>query len=296
MNEQSLETVTAGLMALARHASRWPRAAMRLFAGGIGLMVYTLVTRRRRVALTNLAIAFPALSPAQRRAIAKQHMHAFVISLIDRFKLWEGPVEQIEQMVRVSGWDHLETARQAGPVIVLAPHFLGLDAGGLYLSSKLPMVSVYAQQKSQRLTEAMTAGRGRFPDTSLVLRNEGLRAVLRHLKRGKVLYLLPDMDLGARDSVFVPFFGVEAATVTTVSRLAKMTGAQVLPTVTRLKGDIYEFEVFAPWTDLGSIEPEEAARRMNSFIEARVLEDPHQYLWTHRRYKTRPPGLAPVYR
>lgn len=296
MNEQSLEAASAGLMAVARYASRWPRSAMRLFAMGIALTVYGLVARRRSVALANLAIAFPSLSPKQRRAIARKHMHAFIISLIDRFSLWEGPVEDIERMVRVSGWSHLESARQAGPVIVLAPHFIGLDAGGLYLSSKLPMVSVYAQQKSQRLTEAMTAGRGRFPDTSLILRNEGLRAVLRHLKRGKVLYLLPDMDLGARDSVFVPFFGEDAATVTTVSRLARMTGAQVLPTVTRLKGDVYEFELFAPWTDLGLLQPEAAARRMNAFIEARVLEDPHQYLWTHRRYKTRPPGVPPVYR
>jgi len=196
----------------------------------------------------------------------------------------------------VSGWSHLEEARDAGPLIVLAPHFLGLDAGGLYLSSKMPVVSVYAQQKSQALTDAMTAGRGRFPDTSLVLRNEGLRAVLRHVKQGKVLYLLPDMDLGSRDAVFVPFFGLDAATVTTVSRLAKMTGAQVLPTVTRFQDDVYHLEIFEPWRDLSSLTSEAAAARMNAFIEARVREDPHQYLWTHRRYKTRPSGEPSVYR
>jgi len=296
MNEPSLEFATSLLIGLARTLSRWPRPAMCLLSGMIGRLVYVLVRRRRRIALTNLSIAFPDQSAAEREAIAKRHYKAFVISLIDRFALWEGPVKQLEHMVRVSGWTHLEEARAAGPLIVLAPHFLGLDAGGLYLSSKMPVVSVYAQQKSQALTDAMTAGRGRFPDTSLVLRNEGLRAVLRHVKQGKVLYLLPDMDLGSRDAVFVPFFGLDAATVTTVSRLARMTGAQVLPTVTRLQGDVYHLEIFEPWRDLSSLTAEAAAARMKAFIEARVREDPHQYLWTHRRYKTRPSGEPSVYR
>jgi len=296
MNETSLEFSTSLLIGLARTLSRWPRPAMCLLSGMIGRLVYVLVRRRRRIALTNLAIAFPDQSAAEREAIAKRHFKAFVISLIDRFALWEGPAKHLQHMVRVSGWSHLEEARDAGPLIVLAPHFLGLDAGGLYLSSKMPVVSVYAQQKSQALTDAMTAGRGRFPDTSLVLRNEGLRAVLRHVKQGKVLYLLPDMDLGSRDAVFVPFFGLDAATVTTVSRLAKMTGAQVLPTVTRLQDDVYHLEIFEPWRDLSSLTAEAAAARMNAFIEARVLEDPHQYLWTHRRYKTRPSGEPSVYR
>lgn len=296
MNETSLEFSTSLLIGLARTLSRWPRPAMCLLSGIIGRLVYVLVRRRRRIALTNLAIAFPDQSAAEREAIAKRHFKAFVISLIDRFALWEGPTKQLQHMVRVSGWSHLEEARDAGPLIVLAPHFLGLDAGGLYLSSKMPVVSVYAQQKSQALTDAMTAGRGRFPDTSLVLRNEGLRAVLRHVKQGKVLYLLPDMDLGSRDAVFVPFFGLDAATVTTVSRLAKMTGAQVLPTVTRLQDDVYHLEIFEPWRDLSSLTSEAAAARMNAFIEARVREDPHQYLWTHRRYKTRPSGEPSVYR
>ena len=296
MSEPSLEIATGALIGLARILSRRPRWLMLTVAKVLGLVVYTLVARRRRVALSNLAIAFPELTPAARQAIAKTHIKTFVVSLIDRFSLWEGPVQQIDQMVRVSGWSHLASAREAGPVIVLAPHFLGLDAGGLYLSSRLPVVSVYAQQKSQKLTDAMTSGRARFPHTSLVLRNEGLRAVLRHLKQGKVLYLLPDMDLGARDAVFVPFFGLDAATVTTLSRLARMTGAQVLPSVTRLQDDRYHFEIFPAWTDLGELTPEASARRMNAFIEERVREDPHQYLWTHRRYKTRPPGEPPVYR
>lgn len=296
MNETSLEFSTSLLIGLARTLSRWPRPAMCLLSGMIGRLVYVLVRRRRRIALTNLAIAFPDQTAAEQEAIAKRHFKAFVISLIDRFALWDGPIKQLQHMVRVSGWSHLEEARDAGPLIVLAPHFLGLDAGGLYLSSKMPVVSVYAQQKSQALTDAMTAGRGRFPDTSLVLRNEGLRAVLRHVKQGKVLYLLPDMDLGSRDAVFVPFFGLDAATVTTVSRLAKMTGAQVLPTVTRLQDDVYHLEIFEPWRDLSSLTSEAAAARMNAFIEARVREDPHQYLWTHRRYKTRPSGEPSVYR
>ena len=150
MSEPSLEIATGALIGLARILSRRPRWLMLTVAKVLGLVVYTLVARRRRVALSNLAIAFPELTPAARQAIAKTHIKAFVVSLIDRFALWEGPVQQIEQMVRVSGWSHLASACEAGPVIVLAPHFLGLDAGGLYLSSRLPVVSVYAQQKKPK--------------------------------------------------------------------------------------------------------------------------------------------------
>jgi len=295
MNETSLEFSTSLLIGLARTLSRWPRPAMCLLSGMIGRLVYVLVRRRRRIALTNLAIAFPDQSEAEREAIAKRHFKAFVISLIDRFALWEGPIKQLQHMVRVSGWSHLEEARDAGPLIVLAPHFLGLEAGGVRIQLERQIVSLYSDQSSGRLNDWILQGRSRFNEPILISRREGIGRLARLVKKGKTAYFLPDMDFGERDAVFAPFFGQPAATVTSVVRLAQMTGAHILPLVTRLTPSGYEARFYPAWRH----EPGEAlaagVARMNQFIEQRVLESPAQYLWTHRRFKTRPEGLAPVF-
>ena len=136
----------------------------------------------------------------------------------------------------------------------------------------------------------MTAGRSRFGGTRMLLRNDGMRPALRLIRQGVPFYFLPDMDLGPRDAVFVPFFGVPAATVTSLARLAKATGAVVIPLVTRMTDTGYVAQLYPAWEDYPGEDLEAATRRMNAFIEERVLEMPEQYLWTHKRFKTRPPG------
>ena len=155
---------------------------------------------------------------------------------------------------------------------------------------------MYAAQKSRALTEAMTQGRMRFNNGRLLLRTEGLRPAVKALRDGLPFYFLPDMDLGARDAVFVPFFGVPAATVTSVARLARITGAVVVPLVTTMADDGYVARFYPAWQDFPGDDLAAATRRMNAFIEERVLEMPAQYLWSHKRFKTRPPGEAKPYR
>jgi len=125
----------------------------------------------------------------------------------------------------------------------------------------------------------------------------GVRAAIASLRSGRPFYYLPDQDYGARDSVFVPFFGVPAATVTGLSRLARITGARVLPCLTRILpgGAGYEVTIEPPWESFPSADPVADTRRMNEYIERRVLEMPEQYLWMHKRFKTRPPGEARFY-
>jgi KDO2-lipid IV(A) lauroyltransferase len=156
--------------------------------------------------------------------------------------------------------------------------------------------SLYANQKSRVLTRVMTRGRSRFGGARMLLRNEGLRPAVRLIRQGVPFYFLPDMDLGPRDAIFVPFFGVPAATVVSVARLAQMTGAVVIPFVTRMTETGYVGQAYPPWTDFPGEDLAAATRRMNAFIEQRVLEMPEQYLWTHKRFKTRPPGEPRVYR
>ena len=178
---------------------------------------------------------------------------------------------------------------------MLAPHFVGIDAGGMRFQADWPGASMYANQKSRALTEAMTRGRTRFGHSHILLRNDGLRPALRLIRKGVPFYFLPDMDLGPRDAVFVPFFGVPAATVTSLARLAKMTGAVVIPFVTRMTDTGYVAQLYPAWEDFPGDDEVAATRRMNAFIEERVREMPEQYLWSHRRFKTRPAGMPDPY-
>ncbi|MGH1359530.1 MAG: lysophospholipid acyltransferase family protein [Burkholderiaceae bacterium] len=282
-----------GLIVL-RAISRLPLAIIRDLSWPVAWLIWALAGGRRRVALTNLGLCFPHWTPARRRQVAIAHFHAFVVTFFERFIFWSGPADRIRQICTVDGMSHLQ-ALAGKPVIVLAPHFVGLDAGGVRLQLDRRVDSMYAQQKSATLTRAMTEGRSRFNDPKMFLRNEGLRGAVRSLRDGVPFYFLPDMDLGAREAVFVPFFGVPAATVTSVARLARLTGATVLPCVTTLTRSGYHVQFYEPWTDYPGDDLAVATRRMNAFIEQRVLEAPEQYLWSHKRFKTRPPAERSFY-
>lgn len=274
--------------------SRLPLVLIRDLSWPVAWLIWALAGGRRRVTLTNLGLCFPHWTQAQRRRLALQHFHAFVTTFFERFIFWFGSPERMRAICTVDGLEHVSSL--AGqPVIVLAPHFVGLDAGGLRFQLEMRVDSMYAQQKSATLTRAMTAGRSRFHGSQMVLRNDGVRGAVRILRNGIPFYFLPDMDLGARDAVFVPFFGIPAATVTSMARLAKLTRAAVVPCVTTLTRDGYHVQFYEPWTDYPGDDLELATRRMNAFIEERVLEAPEQYLWSHKRFKTRPPGERSFY-
>ncbi|HMN63947.1 MAG TPA: lipid A biosynthesis acyltransferase [Burkholderiaceae bacterium] len=289
------ESVVRFALLLMRAVSRLPYPVVRRLGEFAGSLAWVLAVPRRRVARVNLRLCFPHWSEAQRRAVARGHFRYFMRSFFDRFIFWYGAPERIRRLCRLEGIEHFEPHR-GRPVIVLAPHFVGLDAGGIRLSLEAQCASMYAAQKSRALTEAMTQGRMRFNNGRLLLRTEGLRPAVKALRDGLPFYFLPDMDLGARDAVFVPFFGVPAATVTSVARLARITGAVVVPLVTTMADDGYVARFYPAWQDFPGDDLAAATRRMNAFIEERVLEMPAQYLWSHKRFKTRPPGEAKPYR
>ncbi len=280
---------------LVRGIARLPYPVVRRIGELAGALAWLLAVPRRRVTRTNLRLCFPQWSEAQRRAVARGHFRYFMRSFFERFIFWHGSPQRIRQLCRLEGVEHFERHR-GRPLILLVPHFVGLDAGGVRLSLEARCASMYAAQKSRALNEAMTRGRVRFNDGRMLLRTEGLRPAVKALREGLPFYFLPDMDLGARDAVFVPFFGVPAATVTSVARLARITGAAVVPLVTTMTDDGYVARFHPAWEDFPGDDLEAATRRMNAFIEERVLEMPAQYLWSHKRFKTRPPGEAKPYR
>ncbi len=264
----------------------------------LGQAAWLFVRRRRQVVLRNLALTFPDLSVADRHRLARDHFRALAQSIVDRSVLWYGDAGQVRDLVSLSGLQHLQDAVARGPVIMLAPHFIGLDAGASRLSLDMTAASMYQVQSDPGFDDLFRQGRGRFNEIHLISRREGLRALLRHLKNRLPVYYLPDMDFGERDSVFVPFFGVPTATLTAPAQIARNWNAQMLPILTYWDPATgrYHTEILPPLPDFpGEDTLEDATARLNRLIEDWILACPSQYYWVHKRFKTRPPGVADVY-
>ena len=273
-----------------------PLSVLSALGRGVGLLAYALARRRRRVTLTNLRLCFPQRSDAERRQLARAHFQVLARSFLEHAYLWWSSKERIQKLVRVEGLEHWR-AVEGKPVIWLAPHFAGLDMGGSRIISEWRAVSVYSKQKNPVIDQLVLHGRTRFVAPVLFSRQHGIRPVVKAMREGLPFYYLPDQDLGERDSIFVPFFGVNTATITGLSRLARLARAVVVPAVTRqLPGaGGYELRFYPAWENFPTDDVEADTRRMNTFIEDRVREMPEQYYWVHRRFKTRPPGEASLY-
>jgi KDO2-lipid IV(A) lauroyltransferase len=274
-----------------------PLGLQAAIGNAIGSAMFRLVRSRRRVTRINLAKCFPRMDPAARERLARAHFRVFARSFVERGLLWWAPREKIERLIRLEGLEHVRAVGGA-PVILFVPHFVGLDAGATRLGCEIDMVGIYARQKDPVLNRLLRHGRTRFGSQRVVSRGEGVRAAIQAMVREhRAFFYLPDLDHGPRNAVFVPFFGVPAATVPGLSRIAKLAGAKVLPCVTRMlpAGAGYVVRIEPPWEDFPTADVEADTRRMNAYIEKVVGEIPEQYLWSHRRFKTRPPGEAPFY-
>lgn len=263
---------------------------------GLGILFYLLGSRRREVALTNLRLCFPQWSETERRRVARRHFQALSRSVLEHGILWFASKERIQRLVRVEGLENWETVRDR-PVIWLAPHFVGLDMGGARIITEWAGCSMYRHQTDPVVDRMLLRGRTRFVTPRLFSRRDGIRPLVRAMREGLPFYYLPDQDFGPRDSIFVSFFGVPTATITGVSRIARLARAVVVPAVTRQlpAAGGYVLTFYPAWRDFPTDDEERDTRRVNEFIEQRVLEMPEQYLWVHRRFKTRPPGEARYY-
>jgi len=273
-----------------------PLSLLAALGRATGLVLYLLAGERRRVVLTNFKLCFPELTEGERARLARNHFAAFTRSLLEHGILWWGSRERVLDMVRIEGLEHWQAVANR-PVIFLAPHFVGLDMGGIRIGAEYRVVSVYSKQKNPAFDAVLYHGRTRFVMPDLYSRQDGIRPVAKAIKKGLPFYYLPDMDFGERDSIFVPFFGVPAATITGLSRIAALTGAVIVPAVTTQLpgGQGYVLRFHPAWENFPSGDLAADTRRMNAFIEDRVREMPEQYYWLHKRFKTRPAGEQRFY-
>ena len=265
---------------------------------GLGRLGWHLAAGRRKVALRNLALCFSELNEGEREALAREHFRWLGRSLLERGLLWYASPERLRRLIRVEGDVHL-AERSERPVMWLAPHFMALDVAGasVLLFQKRKGISIYQRQSDAVMDRALRHGRLRLGNAEIFSRDEAGKALVRAIRRGDGFFNLPDMDFGTRDAAFVPFFSVPATTLLAPSRLAKALNMVVQPVVAEILpgGAGYVVRYQEPWADFPSDDPVADAARMNRWIESEIRKLPAQYLWVHRRFKTRPPGEPSLY-
>ena len=280
---------------LMRALARLPLPWLRALGGVLGRLLFALARRRRHIALVNLRLAFPDWSEAERVDVARRSFIAFAQSFIDRAWVWHAPDAVVRQRIRLTG--AVDELRRPEAAVLFAPHFYGMDAGGAAIMQQAVAKggSIYSPQSGAATDAWVRAGRERFGDVVLINRRDGVKPVVKSLREGRYLYLLPDMDLGPEESVFVPFFGVPAATVPSLPRLARLGRARVVPTVTRMTPGGYEVQVHPAWSGYPGDDPVADTALMNRRLEDWIRAMPEQYYWVHKRFKTRPAGEPSVY-
>jgi KDO2-lipid IV(A) lauroyltransferase len=273
-----------------------PLPVVRALGWGLGQVLHSLAWSRRRVALTNWRLCFPALTEAERRRGVRLHFVRFAQAWLDRGWLWHAPEAVVRQRLRLDGAVHELHGEM--PTVVFAPHFVGLDAGWTALTLLQPRrcCGLYAPQNNPVVDAWMAQGRVRFGSPQVVAKWQGLKALAAALREGLPLYLLPDMDHGTTDSVWAPFFGVTASTLTSLPRFARLGRAKVVPVLSRMTPEGYVIEVQAAWAAYPTADLEADTALMNNRLEALIQREPEQYYWVHKRFKTRPQGEPSFYK
>jgi Kdo2-lipid IVA lauroyltransferase/acyltransferase len=265
---------------------------------GLGALLHALAGSRRRIALRNLELCFPGWPQEERRALVREHFRWLGRSILERGLLWHAPVGRLRRLIKVEG-DVALAERSERPVMWLVPHFMGLDVAGVatQIFQRQQVASIYQEQSDPVMDAAIRRGRLRFNQGEVFPRSDSARPLLRAIRRRWAFFNLPDMDFGIRDAAFVPFFGIPAATLLAPSRMARALDMVVQPVVAEmLPGDAgYVVRFEAPWNDFPSDDALADTARMNRWIEDEIRRNPAQYLWVHKRFKTRPEGAAPLY-
>ncbi|MDM8349197.1 lipid A biosynthesis lauroyl acyltransferase [Pseudomonas sp. sp1636] len=275
----------------------WPYSWLMWLGRRLGGLMYRLAGSRRAIAARNLELCFPELSARERASLLRENFASTGMTFFEMAISWWWPAARLGKLGQIEGLEHLRAAEAEGQgVLLMALHFTTLEMGGGLLGMQQDMYGMYRPHKNPLFDYIQR--RGREQRLQGVIERDDVRGMLKLLRAGKVIWYAPDQDYGAQRSIFVPLFGVPAATVTATSKFARLGRARVIPfTQTRLAdGSGYKVVVHPPLADFPGESEEADCLRINQWIEAAIRQQPEQYLWAHRRFKTRPPGEAKLYR
>lgn len=263
---------------------------------GAGRLIMRVAAKRRDIVRVNLELCFPELDLQDRERLLVENFESMGIALLEMGMSWWSPDRRLEKLFTVEGMDNLEQALKAGNgAILLSAHFTTMEIGGRMLAMRTPFQVLYRKHNNAAMEYVISRGRNRFTHKAIL--RDNLLGMRRSLRQNIPVWYAPDQDFGIGKGAFVPFFGIPAATLTVTSILAKMANSPVVPFLqTRLPGaQGYVLRLYPALDNFPGESPEDDTRRLNEFLEARIREHPEQYLWAHRRFKTRPPGEPPVY-
>lgn len=277
-----------------------PLGAQAAIGRGFGAVLYRVGGSRRRIARRNLELCFPDMPAAEREALLREHFGWLGRSLLERGMLWYASPARLKQLIHVEG-DIGLAARSEQPVMWLVPHFMGLDVAGAatQLFQTQWVGSIYQAQSNVVFDAAMRAGRLRFGGGEVFERHDqGALPLVRAIRKRRMAFFnLPDMDFGRKETVFAPFFGVPASTLLAPSKMARALKMVVQPVVAEMLpgGQGWRVRFLPPWDHWPTADPVADAATMNAWIESEIRRLPAQYLWVHRRFKTRPEGEPSLY-
>ncbi len=267
----------------------------RALGRGVGWITWRLLGSRRRAAEVNLKLCFPEKDEAWRNRLVRDSFDALGVGIFECARSWWGSIDSIRPQVQIEGLEHLKQMQAEGRgVLLVSGHFMTLEMCGRLLCDHVDLSGMYRKHKNPVYEWAVKFGRLRY--AKAMYANEDIRATVRHLKKGGFLWYAPDQDMRGKDTVFVPFFGHTAATITATHQLARMTGCAVIPYFHRREGGKYFLKIGAPLENFPSEDVEADTTRVNQAIEQMVREAPDQYLWIHRRFKRQPGGRSDFYK
>lgn len=264
----------------------------------LGALMLRFASSRRHIVTRNIELCFPQLTEHERDNLVRENFASIGIAFFEMAMSWWWPKQRLSKLLQVQGLEHLQQAQTQGQgVILMAIHFTTLEIGAALLGQRHTIDGMYRAHKNPVFDYVQRRGRERHNADAHAIEREDVRGMLKVLRQGRAIWYAPDQDYGPKQSVFVPLFGIPAATVTATSKFAKLGRAQVIPmTQTRLaNGRGYLIKIEAPLPDFPGDSDESDCMRVNQWIEQAITAQPEQYLWAHRRFKTRPAGEAKLY-
>lgn len=275
--------------------ARWPWRLQRAVGPWLGRLLARLLRSRRRVVATNLALCFPELDEAARERLLRANFEALGIGVFEFLRAWWGPLSPVDRGLELSGLEHLEAAHAGGRgVILVSAHFITLEASLRLLCGHVALAAMYRPHEQPAMEWAVKHGRLRHA-VAMFARDE-LRPAVRHLKQGGLLWFAPDQETRRGDSVFVPFFGQPAWSLTSTHQLARLSGAAVLPLFhERLDDGRYRIEILPPLQDFPTRDATADTARVMAALEQLIRRRPEQYFWLHQRFKRQPDGTRRRY-
>lgn len=271
--------------------ARLPWAVQRAIGAPLGGLLKRLLPARRLAAQRNLELAYPQHTLAARDALLDASFRDLGIGLFEFARAWWGSITPMRRSVDIEGLDILQRLQAEGRgVLMVSGHFMTLEMCGRLLCDHVPLAGMYRRHRSPVMEWAVLRGRLRY--ASAMFGNDDIRGAIRHLKRGGLLWYAPDQDMRGKDTVFAPFFGVPAATITATHQLARISGCAVVPFFHRREGSRYVLRIAPPLAPFPTDDAVTDSARVNAAIEAMVREAPSQYLWIHRRFKRQPDGVS----